>query len=351
MIVPRPAIPTVRSVDTYCQFYKDLFPEVRTYEYFKFIHVGLIGDLKRKSLPAIAEMVGLDNSQGLHHFLTRSPWQAEELEKRRLELILKVLEGRAIDLIVDETGDKKKGEKTDYVKRQYIGNLGKIENGMVSVNGYGHCEGMTVPLKFKIFKPQDRLKPGDEYKSKPVLGAEIVRELQDSGFQIQRVLADSLQGENASNFLSVLEELNIDYAVSILRNGGEWLPDVQKERVNEWREVTPDRRDGKTDTIWVREIIFDPKRSQRYWEITADKNGDSDESRCLVITQIPHLKYWDIGSICEIRACVENGFKRRKSELGWADFQFTRWPQIEKWWQLVMSAYLMISLQNDIKSG
>jgi SRSO17 transposase len=36
--------------------------------------------------------------------------------------------------MIDETGDKKKGKKTDYVNRQYIGNLGKIENGIVSVN-------------------------------------------------------------------------------------------------------------------------------------------------------------------------------------------------------------------------
>jgi SRSO17 transposase len=36
-----------------------LFPEVRAYEAFKYLHVGLIGNLKRKSLPAIAQVVGL----------------------------------------------------------------------------------------------------------------------------------------------------------------------------------------------------------------------------------------------------------------------------------------------------
>ena len=46
----------------------------------------------------------------------------------------KAREGREIVAIVDETGDKKKGEKTDCVKRQYIGDLGKVENGIVSVN-------------------------------------------------------------------------------------------------------------------------------------------------------------------------------------------------------------------------
>ena len=48
--------------------------------------------------------------------------------------ILSVLVKREITVIIDETGDKKKGKTTDYVKRQYIGNIGKVENGIVSVN-------------------------------------------------------------------------------------------------------------------------------------------------------------------------------------------------------------------------
>jgi len=50
-----------------------------------------------------------------------------------LQLILELLKGRPIVLIIDETGDKKKGTTTDYVQRQYIGNLGKVENGIVAV--------------------------------------------------------------------------------------------------------------------------------------------------------------------------------------------------------------------------
>ena len=62
----------------------------------------------------------------------------------------------------------KTGRTTDYVKRQYIGNLGKIESGIVSVNAYGYCEGMTFPWKFKVFKPRERLKKGDKYKTSNV---------------------------------------------------------------------------------------------------------------------------------------------------------------------------------------
>ena len=77
--------------------------------------------------------MGLAQEPSLHHFLTTSPWKVEQLRKQRLKLILQVLEGREISLIIDETGDRKKGNDTDYVKRQYIGNLGKIENGIVAV--------------------------------------------------------------------------------------------------------------------------------------------------------------------------------------------------------------------------
>jgi hypothetical protein len=33
--------------------------------------------------------------------------------------------------------------------------------------------------------------------------------------------------------------------------------------------------------------------------------------------------------------------------LGWADFRITHYEQIEKWWKLVMSAFLMVSLLAD----
>ena len=181
MVKPRNPRSTVKCVDTYCELYRDLFIEVRTYEAFKYLHVGIISDLKRKSLPAIAKAVGLKNEQGLLHFLTESPWTAEKVEKRRLEIILNVLEGREITVIIDEKGDKKKGKTTDYVKKQYIGNLGKIESGIVSVNAYGYCEGMTFPLKFKVFKPRERLKEEDKYKTKPELGAELIKESKEMG--------------------------------------------------------------------------------------------------------------------------------------------------------------------------
>ena len=52
--------PTVGFIDDYCQWSRDLFVEVRSFEAFKYLHLGMVSDIKRKSLPALAKIVGLD---------------------------------------------------------------------------------------------------------------------------------------------------------------------------------------------------------------------------------------------------------------------------------------------------
>ncbi|TRU86978.1 MAG: hypothetical protein EWV76_11620 [Microcystis novacekii Mn_MB_F_20050700_S1] len=80
---------------------------------------------------------------------------------------MNLVNGEEIMIMIDETGDKKKGKTTDYVKRKYIGNLGKIENVIVAVTAYGLFRGMTFPLIAEVYKPRERLKEGDNDKSKP----------------------------------------------------------------------------------------------------------------------------------------------------------------------------------------
>jgi SRSO17 transposase len=91
------------------------------------------------------------------------------------------------------------GKSTDYVKRQYIGNVGKKENGIVAVTAYGLVEGMILPLCFEVYKPRERLKTIDEYQSKPQIAATMIRQLQAMGFKFELVLADSLYGESKLN--------------------------------------------------------------------------------------------------------------------------------------------------------
>lgn len=140
-------------------------------------------------------MVSINSPQSLHHFIANSEESVSELKSRRLAKIKKALNGNAITVVIDETGDRKKGKKTDTVARQYLGSLGKVDNGIVSVNAYGVYNDITFPLIVKIFKPKGTLKEEDKYKNKIELASEIITKLIDEGFNIEVVLADSLYGE------------------------------------------------------------------------------------------------------------------------------------------------------------
>ncbi|BCU09526.1 DDE transposase [Microcystis aeruginosa] len=347
MVKPRRTQPTVKFIDDYCEAYRDLFPEVRTFEYFKYLHLGMISDIKRKTLPVIAKVVGLEDAEGLDHFLTESPWSVEKLKERRLKIILNLLNGEEIIVIFDETGDKKKGRKPDYVKRQYIGNLGKIENGIVAVTAWGLFRGMTFPLIAKVYKPQERLKEGDEYKSKPKIGGEIIQKLKEMGFKIKLLLADSESSESEENFVSILNEEKLDFVLAIRSNHGVWLPSGQRVRCNKWRDFERVFSTGKTEERYIREIIFGKKKEIRYWEVTDNKETLPKNSTWYIMTKIPKINYKEVGNLYGLRNWVEYGLKQSKNELGWADFRVTDYSRIEKWWEIVMSAYLMVSLQSE----
>lgn len=66
----------------------------------------------RKSLPEIAKVVSINSAQSLHHFLANSDWSVNKLKQRRLNRLKQELDGQAITVVIDETGDRKKGKKT-----------------------------------------------------------------------------------------------------------------------------------------------------------------------------------------------------------------------------------------------
>ena len=354
MSIPREPKATVRFVDQYCAYYRDVFPEVRSFEHFTALHLGLIAELPRKTLPAIARTVGIDDAQSLHHFLTQSPWEVATLRQTRLALLKSVLPERAFILCIDETGEKKKGTATDYVARQYIGNLGKIENGIVSVNAYGVLDGITFPLGFEVFKPQKRLHQEDQYKTKPQIAIALIHTLQQQGFHFEVVLADSLYGESGK-FIAALQRLALRFVVAIRENHGVLMVPGQRLRYTTWSPFDRVFSTGATESRYIREIIFGHRRALRYYHIPTDVDEQPPESTWLIMTNLPGTIKKTVGNIYGLRTWIEYGFKHSKNELGWADFRLTAFQDIEKWWEIVCSAYLMVSLQSSVfkesKSG
>ena len=55
-----------------------------------------------------------------------------------------------------------------------------------------------------------------------------------------------------------------------------------------------------------------------------------------------------IGNLYGLRTWVEYSFRQCKQELGWTDYRLTNFEDINKWWEIIMSAYLMISLNTQV---
>ncbi len=346
----RDAQPTVAIIDRYCEAYHDLFSDVRSYECFKYLHQGIISPIKRKSLPEIAKIVGIKSPQSLHHFIANSPWSAAELKQRRLSLTLQALKEQKITVVIDETGDRKKGKKTDYVARQYLGSVGKIDNGIVSVNAYGVYENITFPLIFQVFKPKGKLKESDRYKTKIELASSIIRELVEFGFDIELVLADSLYGE-ASSFIRTLDKYNLSWVLAIRSNHGVWLSQEQRVRANKWCKFQRIFSDQKSETRYIREIIYGKRNKRTYWEITTDPETMPENSTSFVMTNIQATRSKmkkTLGNLYGLRTWVEYGFRQCKQELGWTDYRFTNFQEINKWWEIIFSAYWMISSHSKV---
>jgi len=340
----RPATPTVAFIDQYCAQYRALFHNVRHFEHFTALHLGLLAETRHKSLPQLGKTVHTD-PQALHHLLAKADWSVEAVRAQRLELLRQALGDTPFILCLDETGDRKKGHTTDYVAQQYIGNLHTLANGVVAVNAYGVLETTTFPLLFRIFKPRTRLKPGDVYQTKPQLAIAIVEELVALGFHFRVVLADSLYGESGE-FTSALHRLGLQYVVAIRSNHGVWMLPGQRVRQTRWRPFDRIFTDGSTEQRFIRETIFGTRTPIRYYQITTDPLLLPPETTWDLMTNLPGKIEQTVGNTCGLRTWIEYGFKHAKDDLGWADYRVTEYTSIERWWELVMSAYTLVSLQS-----
>jgi SRSO17 transposase len=63
-------------------------------------------------------------------------------------------------LAIDEHGDRKAGEKTAHIGRQYLSNLGKIDNGVVSVASLWADARVYYPVDCEPYTPDHHFAKG-----------------------------------------------------------------------------------------------------------------------------------------------------------------------------------------------
>jgi SRSO17 transposase len=138
----RPCPVAPGPLEEYAARFDDLFGRLSQRRGFREYLAGLLAPRDRnKTLTALAgaePVAGAQHAavQRLQFFLSESRWNPEQVNARRLELLLAdrvtAPHGGGV-LVIDDSGDRKDGTKTAHVGHQWLGRYGKTDNGVVTV--------------------------------------------------------------------------------------------------------------------------------------------------------------------------------------------------------------------------
>src|SRR5260221_108235 len=167
MPTPRkPTSPTTEAIDQFCAHFDDLLPRYEERTALRQYVIGLLLPREHnKTLVELGAIVPGAERQRLHHFLHDAPWDADALNRRRLAQwqAHPYLGPHAQGvLIVDETGDPKRGQRIVLAAQQYLGTLGHVATGVVAVTSHWADGSRHVPLGVKPYRPASRLPKGQQ---------------------------------------------------------------------------------------------------------------------------------------------------------------------------------------------
>ena len=336
---------------------------------------------RNKTLTALAgaePVVGAQHAavQGLQFFLSESPWDAEQLNQRRLELLLGDPATRPHDqgvLVIDDSGDRKDGHHTAHVARQYLGSLGKTDNGIVAVTSLWADERVYWPVHVQPYTPAARLPKGRRdpgFRTKPQQAAELVAAARTAQIPFRAVVADCFYGDN-DGFTEALGRAKVAYVLAVKPRKGAWAPAEEvhtpqeaarqlawtsPEQPGDWTPITRRFRDGHVETWWAADASlpaagWGPHRRIRLVVVTTDPARLPKLSTWYLVTNLPHPErrrarapfapadLAEVVRLYGLRVWVEQGYKQVKHELGWADFQVRGDRAIRRHWQLVCCAF------------
>jgi SRSO17 transposase len=170
---------------------------------------------RRRNCQVMAEELGESNQQRLHHFISASPWQFQQVMDTVTLQFWELLQRAELDqdtcLIIDETGNPKKGRHSAGVKRQYCGQVGKTDNCQVGVFG-ALCGGSLVNLV------QGRLSAIDKEVSKIDQARQLIDHVnKELNIGVQWICFDAFYGRDTT------------LLAHLIKNGQQFVADVPED--------------------------------------------------------------------------------------------------------------------------
>lgn len=349
--------------DRWCKRFDNVLKNKAQKREFRKYLGGLLGESERKNLSQIArDSVGVTYHR-LHHFLTEATWSAEEVNDRRLEVINKCNQTRinsGFSLIVDDSGHRKSGNFTAGVGRQYIGEIGKTDNGNVVVTTHLYDGKKSLPLDVELYQHANSLPEGKkdaEFKKKPELALNLIDKAIERKYKPGIVLIDSGYGNNSS-FLIELEKRKLKYLAGLAKNRLVKVVNSEKfgeeTRLDNLAKALPVKSFTQIEinldrprTVWVTIIEVEISRLKASRNIAIVMNDptfeDADDIDYFITNIEPSIvtPEWIVNTYSQ-RNWVEVFYREVKGWLGLKEYQVRGKRSLKKHFILVFCAYTFI---------
>jgi SRSO17 transposase len=327
--------------------------------------LGLVSDLGRKNCWTLAERAGHANPDRLQHLLARAKWDVDGVVADLRSYVSDRLGDSDAVLVVDETGDLKKGSATVGVQRQYTGTAGRVENSQVAVYlAYAAPAGHTL-IDRRLYLPECWCEdPGrraaagvpDEvqFATKPALATQMITAALDAGLPAGAVTGDEVYGADPE-LRRTLQHRGIAYVLGIGAN----------------RTVTTGAGSQRVDVLtaslprraWQRRSAGAGAKGQRWysWALVDITDSDGDDTaghHHLLVRRndkTGELAYYrcysptpatlgDYVRVAAWRWKVEESFQTGKELAGLDEHQVRRWTSWHRWVTLAMLAHAFLAV-------
>jgi len=373
--------------------FQDCFCRKVTFGYLETYVVGLMSDIKRKSVEPIALAAGVP-ARTLQEFLSSFRWDQGRAERRLHGMVAdRHNRGDAIG-VIDASGHHKQGDKTPGVQRQWCGETGKIDNCVVgqhllytdndSTNPFGCvlCSDLFLPESWDTDvdrREEAKIPDWLHYRPKWEISLEQVRRAIGDGVRFKYLVFDEDYGsipnfwfgldamgqwgigEVRSNFLCWATEpayrsLRTEHAPHEVRHLISHSPVFYGQA---WREVTikdttrgPQRWRYKAARV---QLTNTPEgknapTDRRYWLIVA-QSLDTKEIKYFVSNAPESVPVLELLRVAFGRWHIEKWFERAKQEAGFGDFEVRIYDGLIRHWLCSSMAMYFLSEQTQRLRG
>ncbi len=324
---------------------------------------GLVSDLEHKNAESIAYRHDQER-HGLQHFVGSSTWDHRPLMRELADQVGRELGTPDGVIIFDPSGFAKTGNASVGVQRQWLGRLGKVDNGQVGIFMAYASHREHALVDFRLYLPREWAKDrarcqrcgiprAVRYRTRHELALEM---LQQTGPLLPHgwVTGDDEMGRS-SRFRAELRRLNERYLLAVPSNTTvrdlegevpEWSgrgprPKRAFEQVRAWARSLP-------STAWRRIEVGAGERGPRFVELVAtravartDRGRIGPEELLVVIRGLdeegatkhdydlsnapPETLPGVLARVAVAEHRVERCLQRGKSEAGMADYQVRTW--------------------------